>query len=48
MNEKFQDVTSAEIKELAKRVGADCVGIAPMSRWEGAPKTIIDFAPGNM
>ena len=29
---------SAEIKELAKRVGADCVGIAPMSRWEGAPR----------
>ena len=38
MAEKFPDVTSAEIKALAKRVGADCVGIAPMSRWEGAPK----------
>ena len=38
MTENFPNVTSAEIKELAKRVGADCVGIAPMSRWEGAPK----------
>ncbi len=35
---EFQDVTADEIKSLAKRVGADCVGIAPMSRWEGAPK----------
>ena len=40
MNERFIDknVPAAEIKALAKRVGADCVGIAPMSRWEGAPK----------
>ena len=37
MTEKWPDVTAAEIKGLAKRVGADCVGIAPMSRWEGAP-----------
>ena len=33
-----EKMSSAEIKALAKRVGADCVGIAPMSRWEGAPK----------
>ena len=38
MASEFQNVTSAEIKALAKRVGADCVGIAPMSRWEGAPR----------
>ena len=38
MTEGFKDVTSAEIKALSKRLGADCVGIAPMSRWEGAPK----------
>ena len=30
--------TAAEIKKLAKQYGADIVGIAPMDRFEGAPK----------
>ena len=31
-------MTTAEIKALAKSLGADLVGIAPMDRFEGAPK----------
>ncbi len=31
------NVTAAEVKAFAKNAGADLVGIAPMSRWEGAP-----------
>ena len=27
-----------EVKRIAKEMGADLVGIAPMSRFEGAPK----------
>jgi len=30
-------ITAAEVKEGAKQLGADLVGIAPMERWEGAP-----------
>ncbi len=32
------DLTAAEVKSEAKKLGADLVGISPMSRWEGAPK----------
>lgn len=31
-------ITSKEVKEHAKKLGADLVGIFPMSRFEGAPK----------
>ena len=31
-------LTAADVKAKAKELGADLVGIAPMSRWEGAPK----------
>ncbi len=31
-------VTADEVKRFARAQGADLVGIAPMSRWEGAPK----------
>ncbi|OGV35461.1 MAG: hypothetical protein A2020_02285 [Lentisphaerae bacterium GWF2_45_14] len=31
-------ITSEKIKEKAKELGADLVGISPMSRFEGAPK----------
>ncbi|HHW10722.1 MAG TPA: epoxyqueuosine reductase [Firmicutes bacterium] len=31
-------LTAADIKKHAKRLGADLVGIAPIERWEGAPK----------
>ncbi len=31
-------VTAQDVKDCAKRFGADLVGIAPMSRFEGAPK----------
>jgi hypothetical protein len=33
-----KEVTSAEVKKKAKELGADLVGISPMSRFEGAPK----------
>ena len=33
-------LTSAKIKRLAREFGADVVGIAPMSRFEGAPKEL--------
>lgn len=33
-----QSMTSAEVKALAKSLGADLVGIASMDRFEGAPK----------
>ena len=33
-------LTSAKIKRLAREYGADAVGIAPMSRFEGAPKEL--------
>ena len=38
MSSLSENVTAAEVKALAKRLGADLVGISPMSRWEGAPK----------
>lgn len=31
-------ITAKEVKEHAKRLGADLVGISPMNRFEGAPK----------
>lgn len=31
-------ITSKEVKEHAKKLGADLVGISPMDRFEGAPK----------
>ncbi|MGQ9632589.1 MAG: hypothetical protein ACUVXI_20085 [bacterium] len=31
-------VTSKKVKEYAKKLGADLVGVAPMDRFEGAPK----------
>lgn len=31
-------VTAAEVKAKARELGADLVGISPMSRFEGAPK----------
>ena len=30
-------MTAKEIKEAAKRLGADVVGIGSIERWEGAP-----------
>ena len=33
-----ESVTAAEVKAKAKELGADLVGISPMSRFEGAPK----------
>ena len=30
-------MTAKEIKEAAKRLGADIVGIGSIDRWEGAP-----------
>ncbi len=30
-------ITAAEVKQVARSLGADVVGIAPMDRWEGAP-----------
>ena len=32
------ELTAAEVKAKAKECGADIVGIAPMSRWEGVDK----------
>ena len=32
------ELTAAEVKAKAKECGADLVGIAPMSRWEGVDK----------
>ena len=32
------ELTAAEVKAKAKECGADIVGIAPMSRWEGTPR----------
>ena len=32
------ELTAAEVKAKAKDCGADIVGIAPMSRWEGTDK----------
>ena len=31
-------MTAQEVKALAKSLGADCVGITSMDRFEGAPK----------
>jgi len=31
-------ITADEVKRFARAQGADLVGIAPMSRWEGAPR----------
>ncbi len=33
-----ENITAAEVKKKAKELGADLVGISPMSRFEGAPK----------
>ena len=33
-----KELTAAEVKAKAKECGADIVGIAPMSRWEGTDK----------
>lgn len=35
---KITKVTAAMAKRKAKSLGADLVGISPMSRFEGAPK----------
>lgn len=35
---KITKVTAAMAKHKAKSLGADLVGISPMSRFEGAPK----------
>ena len=32
------ELTAAEVKAKAKECGADIVGIAPMSRWEGTDR----------
>ena len=34
----LEKLTAADVKAKAKELGADLVGISPMSRWEGAPK----------
>ena len=36
-----KELNSAEVKAKAKECGADIVGIAPMSRWEGVSRTIL-------
>ena len=33
-----EKITAAEVKAKARELGADLVGISPMSRFEGAPK----------
>lgn len=32
------EITSQDIKKEAEKLGADIVGIAPLDRWQGAPK----------
>ena len=33
-----KELTAAEVKAKARESGADLVGIAPMSRWEGTDR----------
>ena len=41
-------ITANTVKAFARELGADLVGIAPMSRWEGAPKQMDprNISPG--
>jgi hypothetical protein len=49
INIKIMIITSAEIKELARRNGADLCGIAPVERFEHAPAGFhpSDIYPGT-